>query len=75
MKLTTRHDPLPQLFDDYHATLVRLRGGAPLEPALRLFEKRLLEMLGYGLDLASEADGGEPLRAAGVLSFPRRRRA
>ena len=22
MKLTTRHDPLPQLFDDYHATLV-----------------------------------------------------
>src|SRR5215472_16060438 len=25
MKLTTRHDPLPALFDDYHATLAGLR--------------------------------------------------
>src|SRR5215471_3320872 len=42
LKLTTRHDPLPALFDDYHATLGRLRSGAPLEPVLRVFEKRLL---------------------------------
>jgi len=57
LKLTSRHDPLPQLFDHYHATLGLLRGGAPLEPALRLFEKRLLEILGYGLDLAHEQSG------------------
>ncbi len=69
IRLTTRHDPLPELFDDYHATLVRLRGGAPLEGCLRLFEKRLLEMLGYGLELACEADGGEPLRAEGYYRF------
>ena len=30
----------------------------PLEPALRIFEKRLLEVLGYGLDLGSEALAG-----------------
>src|SRR6185437_10949867 len=68
-RLTTRHDPLPQLFDDDHATLVRLCGGAPLEGCLRLFEKRLLEMLGYGVELACEADGGEPLRAEGYYHF------
>ena len=27
MKLTTRHDPLPSLFDDYHATVDGLRRG------------------------------------------------
>jgi DNA repair protein RecO (recombination protein O) len=51
MKLTTRHDPQPSLFDDYHGTLAGLRAGLRLEPALRIFEKRLLEALGYGLDL------------------------
>src|SRR5512140_3502092 len=49
MKLTTRHDPQPALFDHYHATVAALRGGVPLEPSLRIFEKRLLDCLGYGL--------------------------
>src|ERR1700731_824121 len=35
MKLTTRHDPLPVLFDTYHETLDRLRHAAPLERELR----------------------------------------
>jgi DNA repair protein RecO (recombination protein O) len=61
MKLTTRHDPLPAVFDDYHAALEGLRHGPPLEPALRVFEKRLLETLGYGLDLAVEAQTGKPI--------------
>ena len=68
LKLTTRHDPLPELFDHYHATLGQLRGGAPLEPALRLFEKRLLEILGYGLDLTHE-QSGEPLKPRGCYHF------
>jgi DNA repair protein RecO (recombination protein O) len=59
MKLTTRHDPLPLLFDTYHAALEGLRHGAPLEPQLRVFEKRLLEALGYGLDLSAEAHTGK----------------
>jgi DNA repair protein RecO (recombination protein O) len=61
LKLTTRHDPQPELFDHYHGTLSTLRGGAPLAPALRLFEKHLLQVLGYGLDLATEAHGGRPI--------------
>ncbi|HYB65060.1 MAG TPA: DNA repair protein RecO [Steroidobacteraceae bacterium] len=69
LKLTTRHDPLPALFDHYHGTLVRLRAGAPLEPALRLFEKRLLELVGFGLELGSEALSGVPLAAQGYYRF------
>jgi DNA repair protein RecO (recombination protein O) len=61
LRLTTRHDPQPDLFDHYHLTLERLRSGAALEPCLRIFEKRLLELLGYGLDLAAEASSGRPL--------------
>ena len=63
MKLTTRHDPLPELFDHYHVTLGTLRGGAALEPRLRIFEKRLLEVLGYGLDLGSESLSGRSVQA------------
>ncbi len=69
LKLTTRHDPLPALFDHYDATLVRLRCGAPLEPALRIFEKRLLELAGYGLELGTEASSGVALAADGYYQF------
>jgi DNA repair protein RecO (recombination protein O) len=69
LRLTTRHDPLPQLFDDYHGTLCQLAGGAALEPCLRIFEKRLLEQLGYGLDLASEAHSAQPIQAQRCYEF------
>jgi DNA repair protein RecO (recombination protein O) len=69
LKLTTRHDPLPALFDHYHESLARLRAGAALEPVLRVFEKRLLELLGYGLDLATEALSGQPIRAQELYQF------
>jgi DNA repair protein RecO (recombination protein O) len=69
LKLTTRHDPLPALFDHYHGTLERLRAGAALEPVLRVFEKRLLELLGYGLDLATEALSGRPIRPQQFYQF------
>jgi DNA repair protein RecO (recombination protein O) len=69
MKLTTRHDPLPVLFDTYHGTLASLRQGAPLEPQLRVFEKRLLEALGYGLDLGAEAQTGKRVEATEYYHF------
>lgn len=69
IRLTTRHDPLPELFDHYHATLEGLRAGAPLESALRVFEKRLLEVLGYGLNLVTEAHSGAPLEADAWYQF------
>jgi DNA repair protein RecO (recombination protein O) len=69
LRLTTRHDPLPQLFDRYHGALEALRTGAPLEPTLRIFEKRLLEELGYGLDLGTEARSGKRIAAGGFYQF------
>jgi DNA repair protein RecO (recombination protein O) len=69
MKLTTRHDPLPALFDDYHATVEGLRQGLLLEPTLRIFEKRLLEALGYGLDLATQAQTGKPVEPGEYYHF------
>lgn len=57
IRLTERHDPHPELFDAYGATLAALRAGAPLEPALRRFEKQLLDLTGFGLDFAVDVDG------------------
>jgi DNA repair protein RecO (recombination protein O) len=50
IKLTTRHDPQARLFDDYADALRRLAADATPEPVLRVFEKRLLASLGYGLE-------------------------
>lgn len=69
LRLTTRHDPLPELYDHYAAALRELRAGAPLERCLRLFEKRLLEVLGYGVDLACEAHSGAAVRGDGYYHF------
>jgi DNA repair protein RecO (recombination protein O) len=69
LKLTTRHDPLPVLFDAYHAALESLRHGAALEPELRVFEKRLLEALGYGLDLGADAQTGKRIEPGEYYHF------
>jgi len=69
LKLTTRHDPLPALFDDYHAAVQSLRHGRSQEPVLRIFEKRLLDSLGYGPDLAGEAHTGKPIAADAYYHF------
>ena len=50
ISLTTRHDPQQQLFEDYAAALRSLAQDAAPEPVLRVFEKRLLASLGYGLE-------------------------
>jgi DNA repair protein RecO (recombination protein O) len=69
LTLTTRHDPQPALFDAYHLALETLKGGAPLEPTLRVFEKRMLQMLGYGLELDTEALSGRPIEPEGYYYF------
>lgn len=69
LKLTTRHDPLPGLFEDYQATLEALRVGEPLERRLRIFEKRLLDTLGYGLELSVEAHTGRRIAPGAYYHF------
>ncbi|WP_273455067.1 DNA repair protein RecO [Nevskia ramosa] len=57
LKLLIRHDPHPGLWDDYTLALAGLGGDAvEAEAALRVFEKRLLELLGYGLPLEDTID-------------------
>ena len=62
IRLLPRHDPHPALYDAYAEVVARLRDPGS-EPArgLRIFEKRLLEELGWGLDLAHEATSGAPI--------------
>ncbi len=62
IRLLQRHDPHPSLYDAY-ATVVAQLCDPGVEPArgLRVFEKRLLEELGWGLDLAQESPNGAPI--------------
>jgi DNA repair protein RecO (recombination protein O) len=62
MKLTLRHDPQPEIYGHYDRAVRSLRAGAGVARELRLFEKRLLDSLGYGLDLRirAVADSGPP---------------
>jgi DNA repair protein RecO (recombination protein O) len=68
LKLTERCDPHPEIFDAYRRCIEALAGGAAEEVALRCFEKRLLDNLGYGLELSRTADG-EPVSRDGYYRF------
>lgn len=69
MRLLARHDPHPALYDVYHRALETLASAAePPEPALRLFEKRLLSELGYALLLERES-GGAPVRPDALYHY------
>ncbi len=57
-RLTARGDPHPVLFHDYAKAIAALSAGEKQESALRLFEKRLLETIGYGLALAHDSETG-----------------
>jgi DNA repair protein RecO (recombination protein O) len=61
ISLTERHDVLPELHDHYATALQGLRTAESLERELRLFEKRLLDVLGYGIPLRREGEGADPL--------------
>jgi len=69
LTLTTRHDPHPELFDHYASTLQQLTAATAADPVLRRFEARLLDYIGYGLNLAAEADTGRPVRAEARYLF------
>jgi DNA repair protein RecO (recombination protein O) len=68
LRLTERCDPHPEIFDAYAHCIGALARGEAQEAALRRFEKRLLDNLGYGLELSRTADG-EPVRIEGYYRF------
>ena len=63
LKLFARHDSHADVFALYGATLDSLRTDRDGVRALRLFEKRLLDALGYGLALERDCESGLPLDA------------
>jgi len=69
LKLTARHDPVPEVFEEYRRALTGLRAAGSLEAVLRVFEKRLLEAVGYGVDLTSEARTGRAVEAGKFYRF------
>ena len=68
-RLLHRHDPHPDLYAAYQSALAALAPAADLEPVLRIFEKRLLGELGYGLVLEHEADSGRPVEADRLYAY------
>jgi DNA repair protein RecO (recombination protein O) len=61
LRLLHRHDPHQALYDVYADALHALAGGKPMEVTLRVFEKRLLQEIGYGLVLESEMVNNAPI--------------
>lgn len=59
VRLTRRHDPHTGLFEYYADALASLCQQQAETRVLRLFEKNLLDELGYGLDLTRTVDGVE----------------
>jgi DNA repair protein RecO (recombination protein O) len=68
LKLTERCDPHPEIFHAYASCIEALCSGEAEEANLRRFEKRLLDNLGYGLELSRTA-AGEPVSAEGYYRF------
>ncbi|MDZ7754301.1 MAG: DNA repair protein RecO [Gammaproteobacteria bacterium] len=56
LRLLHRSDPHPEIYAAYGEALERLAAPTGTEALFRVFEKRLLEALGYGLILTHEAN-------------------
>lgn len=70
VRLLTRNDPHPVLFERYTQALSSLSADAPnIELTLRLFEKRLLQETGYGLLLDVDCNTGEPVQAGRTYDY------
>lgn len=69
MRLLHRHDPHERLFDAYQGALARLQTGGEYDAALRIFERHLLQELGYGLVLDHEAGANTPIAPDRVYEY------
>ncbi|MEJ2391176.1 MAG: DNA repair protein RecO [Gammaproteobacteria bacterium] len=63
LRLLHRHDPHPQLFDDYAHCLHALQQIPNRDVPLRYFEVQLLESLGYGMNLLVDVQSGDRVSA------------
>ena len=63
MRLLHRGDPHIEVFERYRQVLSELASDASPQPILRLFEKHLLEAIGYAMLLDREHNGGAKIQA------------
>ncbi len=63
VRVLHRHDPHELIYDRYVSALCRLQGQDDVSETLRIFEKHLLQQLGYGLVLEHEVTGHLPIVA------------
>lgn len=68
LKLFARHDSHPDVFTLYMQTVEALKREDPIRP-LRLFEKRLLDALGYGLALERDVHDGLQIDPAACYHY------
>ena len=72
LRLLHRHDPHPASFHSYGLALRKLvlaEDDVMLQQALRIFEKELLQDIGYGLVLDRDVVTGEPVAAQGMYRY------
>lgn len=69
LRLLEREDPHPYLFELYQTSLAELQHLDQIEKTLRIFEKKLLQELGYGLPLNHEAESGNPIDPAANYQY------
>jgi DNA repair protein RecO (recombination protein O) len=59
IRLMHRHDPQPEVYSVYQATISELNGATDVAATLRRFEMALLGLLGYALNLDHDMRTGE----------------
>lgn len=69
LRLLRRDDPVPEIFAAYGQVIEGLSGLEDESICLRLFEKRLLQGLGYGLLLDRTADTGVAVDSDGLYRY------
>ena len=69
MYLLHKDDVHELIFESYHRCLYMLEDAGSLEITLRQFEIKLLELLGFGLNLQLEADTGKAILADRMYEY------
>jgi len=69
LKLLHRHDPQPEIFDAYAATIQNLAGEPDVAPLLRRFEMELLRLLGYALNLENDSESLAALQPEEIYEY------
>lgn len=69
MRLLHRGDPHVEVFERYRHVLSELAAEAPPQPLLRVFEKHLLEAIGYAMLLDREYKNGADIQVDGWYQY------